>query len=157
MMKAAQGPGVGGGGSASGMPLGTQNPGAHSPNHQMHPGILYFSVFLCFETFIYFEFFYIVIRKCSENRSKCSYLQFPFSGQSPTPSSTPVSELSPGMHYFAYLFFTSLAGDHFWTKLFVLSVATFENWTFYVLLMAGDRMNQFRSEDDSVSVTFFVI
>lgn len=39
MMKAAQGPGVGGG-SASGMPLGTQNPGAHSPNHQMHPGML---------------------------------------------------------------------------------------------------------------------
>lgn len=37
MMKAAQGPGVGGAGG--GMPLGTQNPGSHSPNHQtMHPG-----------------------------------------------------------------------------------------------------------------------
>ena len=35
MMKAAQGPGVGGGG----MPLGAPNPGSHSPNHQsMHPG-----------------------------------------------------------------------------------------------------------------------
>lgn len=40
MMKAAQGPGVGGGSNAGGMPLGTQNPGSHSPNHQtMHPGI----------------------------------------------------------------------------------------------------------------------
>lgn len=39
MMKAAQGPGVGGGSNAGGMPLGTQNPGSHSPNHQtMHPG-----------------------------------------------------------------------------------------------------------------------
>lgn len=39
MMKAAQGPGVGSG-SGTGMPLSTQNPGAHSPNHQtMHPGI----------------------------------------------------------------------------------------------------------------------
>lgn len=38
MMKAAQGPGVGGSGA---MPLGTQNPGSHSPNHQsMHPGKL---------------------------------------------------------------------------------------------------------------------
>lgn len=42
MMKAAQGPGVGGGSSAGGMPLGTQNPGSHSPNHQtMHPGMWY--------------------------------------------------------------------------------------------------------------------
>lgn len=40
MMKAAQGPGVGGGNGAGGMPLGTQNPGSHSPNHQtMHPGV----------------------------------------------------------------------------------------------------------------------
>lgn len=40
MMKAAQGPGVGGGSSGGGMPLGTQNPGSHSPNHQtMHPGM----------------------------------------------------------------------------------------------------------------------
>lgn len=39
MMKAAQGPGVGGG-SSGGLPLGTQNPGSHSPNHQsMHPGM----------------------------------------------------------------------------------------------------------------------
>lgn len=36
MMKAAQGPSVGGSG---GMPLGSQNPGSHSPNHQtMHSG-----------------------------------------------------------------------------------------------------------------------
>lgn len=49
MMKAAQGPGVGGGSSASGMPLGTQNPGAHSPNHQMHPGTLcFFSLYFVF-------------------------------------------------------------------------------------------------------------
>lgn len=35
MMKAAQGPGVGGG-----LPLGAPTPGSHSPNHQsMHPGI----------------------------------------------------------------------------------------------------------------------
>ena len=34
MMKAAQGPSVGGG-----LPLGAPNPGSHSPNHQsMHPG-----------------------------------------------------------------------------------------------------------------------
>lgn len=47
MMKAAQGPGVGSG-SASGMSLGTQNPGAHSPNHQtMHPGTLIINL-LCF-------------------------------------------------------------------------------------------------------------
>ncbi|XP_031629881.1 homeotic protein distal-less isoform X2 [Contarinia nasturtii] len=73
MMKAAQGPGVGGGSSAGGMPLGTQNPGSHSPNHQtMHPGAPGSSV----------------------SGSPSHFLP---PGQSPTPSSTPVSELSPGL------------------------------------------------------------
>lgn len=45
-MKAAQGPGVGGGSGAGGMPLGTQGPGSHSPNHQsMHPGKMFSTIF----------------------------------------------------------------------------------------------------------------
>lgn len=44
MMKAAQGPSVGGSG---GMPLGSQNPGSHSPNHQtMHSGMFRLNYYL---------------------------------------------------------------------------------------------------------------
>ncbi|XP_037043624.1 homeotic protein distal-less isoform X2 [Bradysia coprophila] len=69
MMKAAQGPGVGGG-----LPLGAPTPGSHSPNHQsMHPG------------------------GQGNGSSSGSPSHFLPPGHSPTPSSTPVSELSPGL------------------------------------------------------------
>ncbi|CAO1361944.1 unnamed protein product [Diamesa serratosioi] len=67
MMKAAQAPGVGG------LPMGAPNPGGHSPSHQNLHGAT------------------------GGGSSSGSPSHFLPPGHSPTPSSTPVSELSPGL------------------------------------------------------------
>lgn len=95
-MKAAQGPGVGGG-----LPLGAPTPGSHSPNHQsMHPGIcLSLNIKLnvnseCNKN----EFVDFIGGQGNNGSSSGSPSHFLPPGHSPTPSSTPVSELSPGKH-----------------------------------------------------------
>jgi len=91
MMKAAQGPGTN-----SGMPLGGggPNPGQHSPN-QMHSGELGNG----YDPSRFSETNRLILMIGGNNGggsnsgSPSHYLP---PGHSPTPSSTPVSELSPG-------------------------------------------------------------
>ncbi|CAO1325068.1 unnamed protein product, partial [Diamesa hyperborea] len=76
MMKAAQAPGVGG------LPMGAPNPGGHSPSHQNLHGAT------------------------GGGSSSGSPSHFLPPGHSPTPSSTPVSELSPvNKHLISIIFF----------------------------------------------------
>lgn len=91
MMKAAQAPGVGG------MPL-SGNQGSHSPSHQNLHGGIYNIYFVQIEWDLSYSFY---LGGGSNSGSPSHFLP---PGHSPTPSSTPVSELSPG-NYFIYFFF----------------------------------------------------
>lgn len=92
MMKAAQAPGVGG------LPLGGPNQGSHSPQHQnMHGGKLKIDTWREYYLNL-FTYFHCYFFKGPGNGSSSGSPSNNFlpPGHSPTPSSTPVSELSPG-------------------------------------------------------------
>lgn len=101
MMKAAQAPGVGG------MPLGGPNQGGHSPSHQnLHGGKLNFkldSPRSLRKTQLNFHSHVLIFAATGGGSSSGSPSHFLPPGHSPTPSSTPVSELSPGKYKFTLI------------------------------------------------------